>query len=331
MKMKLYVEKKFDKLYLDQLEEYYDVVYNEVKDIKSMPQGDEFVKLLDGIDVAICGTGRFTKEVLDQLTTLKYICSTSAGFDGFDVAYARERGIRFSNNGWGKRDVCSEHGIAMMMAVAKMIPARDVRAKTGQWQHGDGGRLGMDFTGKTLGIIGAGNIGQDIARKLSGFKMKVLYNNRKRNLAFEEECGAIYADLETLLRESDFVTTNMPLSPETKGFMDLDKFKMMKHTAIYINISRGNISVDKDLVTALKEGIIWGAGLDVLEYEAEVRNTGGLDIPIIKELFSLENVVIMPHAADMSFEGKRKELVEVVENAVRFAKEEPLLDEVFQK
>ena len=331
MKMKIYVEKKLDRIYLDQLEEYYDVVYNEVKDIKSMPQGEEFVKLLDGIDVAISGTGRFNKDVLDKLTTLKYISSTSAGFDGFDVAYARERGIRFSNNGWAKRDVCSEHGIAMMMAVAKMIPARDIRAKTGKWQHGDGGRLGMDLTGKTLGIIGAGSIGQDIARKLTGFRMKVLYHNRKRNLDFEEECGAIYTDVATLLRESDFVTTNMPLSPATTAFMNLEKFKMMKPTAIYINISRGKVSVDQDLVTALKEGYIWGAGLDVLENEAEVRNSGGLDMTVINELFALENVVVAPHAADMSFEGKRKELVEVVENAVRFAKGEPLLDEVIPK
>lgn len=328
MKMKLYIEKKLDKLYLDQLEPYYDIVCHEVKETEAPPQGDAFVKLLAGIDVVISGTGRFTKAVMDQLTTLKYISSTSAGFDGFDVAYARERGIRFSNNGWAKRDVCSEHAVAMMMAVAKMIPARNMRAKTGQWQHGDGDRLGMDLTGKTLGIIGAGNIGQDIARKLVGFQMTVLYHNRKRNLGFETECGAVYVDLETLLRTSDFVTTNMPLSAETTAFMNLEKFKMMKPTAIYINISRGKVSVDQDLVTALKEGMIWGAGIDVLEHELEVRATGGLDHKLIKELFSLENVVITPHSADMSFEGKRKELVEVVENAVRFAKGEPLVDEV---
>ncbi len=328
MKMKLYIEKKLDQQYLDQLEPYYDIVCHEVQETETPPQGDAFVKLLTGIDVVISGTGRFTKTVMDQLPTLKYISSTSAGFDGFDVAYARERGIRFSNNGWAKRDVCSEHAIAMMLAVAKMIPARNRRAKTGQWQHGDGGRLGLDLTGKTLGIIGAGNIGQDIARKLSGFQMTVLYHNRKRDLGFETECGAVYVDLETLLQTSDFVTTNMPLSSETTAFMNLEKFKMMKPTAIYINISRGKVAVDQDLLTALKEGIIWGAGIDVLEHELEVRATGGLDQALLKELFALDNIVITPHAADMSFEGKRKELVEVVENAVRFAKGEPLVDEV---
>lgn len=331
MKMKLYVEKKLDRIYMDQLEIYYDVVVNEIKSIKDMPKGDEFVKFLDGIDVAICGTWRFTKEVLSKLSTLKYISSTSAGFDGFDVAYARECGIKFSNNGWAKRDVCAEHGIAMMLAVAKMIPARDSRAKTGNWKHGDGGRLGMDLTDKTLGIIGAGSIGQSIAKKLLGFNMKVLYHNRSRDMQFEKECNAIYVDVDTLLKESDFVTTNIPLSSTTTAYMNLEKLKKMKPTAIYINISRGKIAVDKDLVTALKEGIIWGAGLDVLEHEEEVRKTGGLEIPVIKELFSLENVVISPHSADMTFEGKRKEIVEVVENAVRFAKGEELIDEVVPK
>ncbi|MCE5196292.1 MAG: NAD(P)-binding domain-containing protein [Negativicutes bacterium] len=328
MKMKLYIEKKLDQPYLDQLEPYYDIVCHEVQETETPPQGDAFVELLAGIDVVISGTGRFTRTVLDQLPMLKYISSTSAGFDGFDVAYARERGVRFSNNGWAKRDVCAEHAIALILAVAKMIPARNKRAKSGQWQHGDGGRLGLDLTGKTLGIIGAGNIGQEIARKLSGFQMTVLYHNRKRNPAFETECGAVYTDLETLLRMSDVVTTNMPLSAETTAYMDLAKFKMMKPTAIYINISRGKVALDQDLLTALKEGMIWGAGIDVLEHELEVRATGGLDQALLKELFALENIVITPHAADMSVEGKRKELVEVVENAVRFAKGEPLVDEV---
>ncbi len=331
MKMKLYIEKKLDKMHMDQLEVYYEVVFNEVKSINKMPRGEELIKILDGIDVVISDTGRFTKEVLSKLPTLKYIASTSAGYDGFDVAYAKKCGVKFSNNSWAKRDVCAEHAIALMMAVAKRIPARDNRAKTGKWEHGDGGRLGMDFTNKTLGIIGAGNIGQEIARKLSGFNMKVFYHNRHRNMEFEKECGAVYTDIETLLKESDFVTTNMPLSTTTTAYMNLEKFKMMKPTAIYVNISRGKVSVDRDLVTALKEGIIWGAGLDVLEHEKDVRNTGGLKLPVIKELFSLENVVMTPHAADMSIEGKRKELVEVVENAIRFAKGEDLLDEVEPK
>lgn len=328
MKMKLYIEKQLDRQYLDQLEPYYDVVCNEVDELHALPTGNELVSWLNGVDVAICGTARFNKQVVDQLTTLKYISSTSAGYDGFDVAHARAKGIRFSNNAWAKRDVCSEHALALMLAVAKMIPARNTRAKTGQWQHGDGGRLGMDLTGATLGIIGAGSIGQDIARKAVGFNMKVIYHNRKPNPAFEKECNATFVDLETLLRTADFVTTNTPLTAETTGFMNAEKFKMMKPTAIYINISRGKVVVDQDLVTALKEGWIWGAGIDVVEHEVEVRTTGGLENPLIKELFSLENVVITPHAADMSFEGKRKELVEVVENAVRFAKGESLLDEV---
>ena len=328
MKMKLYIEKQLEQEYLDQLAPYYDIVCNEVDDLNTLPTGDTLVHWLNGVHVAICGTARFNKQVVDKLTTLKYISSTSAGYDGFDVAHARAKGIRFSNNAWAKRDVCSEHALALMLAVAKMIPARHTRAKTGQWQHGDGGRLGLDLLGKTLGIVGAGSIGQDIARKASGFNMKVIYHNRKPNPAFEKECKATFVDLETLLRTADFVTTNTPLTSETTGFMNAEKFRMMKPTAIYINISRGKVAVDQDLVTALKEGWIWGAGIDVLEHELEVRATGGLDNPLMQELFSLENVVITPHAADMSIEGKRREIQEVVDNAVRFAKGEELLDEV---
>lgn len=325
MKLKLYIEKTPKPKYNALLKPYYDVIINEAD---PLPQGQELVEKLKGIDVAICGTARFNHDVVNQLTSLKYIASTSAGYDGFDVAHARAKGIRFSNNAWAKRDVCAEHAIALMLAVAKMIPSRNHRAKSGQWQHGDGGRLGLDMFGKTLGIIGAGSIGQDIARKLMGFNMRVLYHNRKRDLKFEEECNATYTELNTLLQNSDFVTTNTPLTDQTKNLMNLEKFRLMKPTAIYINISRGPVTVDQDLLTALKEGLIWGAGIDVLEHEQRVRETGGLDIPTIKELFSLDNLVVTPHCADMSIEGKEREIAEAVENAIRFAKGEELLDEI---
>ena len=323
MKLKLYAEKAFSPEQEARLAPYYEIQINQ-----DVPVEDQLVKALEGMDVAICGTARFNRQVVDKLTSLKYIASTSAGYDGFDLAHANSKGIRFSNNAWAKRDVCAEHAIALMLAVTKMIPARNQRAKSGQWQHGDGGRLGLDLVGKTLGIIGAGSIGQDIARKLKGFNMKVLYHNRKPNLAFEEECKATYVDLETLLKDSDFVTTNTPPTEATIGLMDLDKYKLMTPTAIYINISRGKVAIDQDLLTALKEGIIWGAGIDVLQHETEVRQSGGLDIPIIKELFELDNLVVTPHCADMSIEGKEREIEEVVENAIRFAKGQELIDEI---
>ncbi len=154
--------------------------------------------------------------------------------------------------------------------------------------------LGLDITGKTLGVIGAGRIGGNFAAKAKGFKMKILYNAVRPNPTFEAETGGVLVDKETLLRESDFVSVHVPLMPSTHHLISTNEFKLMKKSAVLINTSRGPVVDEKALVTALKSGEIWGAGLDVYENEPAVE----------PELLECENAILLPHVASATIETR---------------------------
>ena len=156
--------------------------------------------------------------------------------------------------------------------------------------------LGTDVNGKTLGIIGAGRIGQAVGRRAQGFGMKILYNSHTKKPPFEEECGAHFVDLSTLLQEADYVTLHVPLTEETRHLVGKSELEMMKSSAFLINTSRGKCIDEQALITALSDGVIAGAALDVFEHEPAL--TPGLaDLP---------NVVLCPHAGSASIETRTK-------------------------
>jgi glyoxylate reductase len=164
--------------------------------------------------------------------------------------------------------------------------------------------LGQNIHGKTLGIFGMGRIGTAAARRASGFGMRVIYNNRKRNEKAERQTGAEFVEFPVLLKESDFIIVTSPLTNETRGRFGMDEFRQMKRTAVIVNVGRGPIIKEKELAEALREGIIWGAGLDVYEKEPEV------DPGLLKS----KNTVLLPHIGSASSETRIRMIGMAVES-----------------
>ena len=238
---------------------------------------------------------------------LKVVANFAVGFDNLDIAEATKRGIVLTNTPDVLNDATADLGWALLFAVARRVVESDKFMRGGKYiGWGPMLLLGLDITGKTLGIIGAGRIGRNFAAKSKGFGMKVLYHDVARNEAFEKETGAVFVDKSTLLAESDFVSLHTPLLPSTFHLIDEPEFKQMKSTAILINTSRGPVVNEKALVKALKERWIWGAGLDV--YENEPAFEPGLA--------ELDNVVMLPHVASATVETRAKMAVMAAENII---------------
>lgn len=221
---------------------------------------------------------------------LKVISNFAVGYNNIDVVEATRRGIKVGNTPGVLTESTADIAFALLMAAARRIVETEKYIHAGKWKTWEPmGHIGVDLAGKTVGVIGLGRIGHAFAKRChGGWGMNVLYNNRKRNEAAEQELGARYVDLDTLLRESDFVSVHCDLNDTTRGMFNAAAFAKMKKTAIFINTSRGPVVSQKDLYEALKSGQIFAAGLDVTDPEP---------IPLDDPLLTLPNCVIVPHIA----------------------------------
>jgi glyoxylate reductase len=242
-------------------------------------------------------TDKITKEVLDQLgDNIKIISNYAVGFDNIDIAAATEKGIVVTNTPCDEvNESVAEMTWALMLALARRVVEADQVTRQGAYKGWEPAIfLGQLLRGKTLGIVGMGRIGGMVARRAKGFEMRVLYNNRSRDEKAEQETGAEFVEMDRLLSESDFVSIHVPLTDETRGMINSEKFSKMKHGIILINTARGPIVKEQDLVEALRDGKLGGAGLDVYENE-----------PIINpELVGMENVIMTPHIASATHEAR---------------------------
>jgi glyoxylate reductase len=197
------------------------------------------------------------------------------------------------------------------MAVARRVVEADKYVRTGQWKVGWHPAMmqGRDVHGATIGIVGAGRIGYGVAKRAKGFDMKILFYDVIPRPEMEKDFGAKRVDLDTLFKESDFVSIHVPLSKETYHLVNAEKLRLMKKTAYLINNSRGPVVDEKALYQALKEGRIAGAGLDVFEQEPTP-----LDNPLLK----LDNMVVAPHISSASYETRSRMAEMVAENLVAF-------------
>ncbi len=259
---------------------------------------------------------RIDREVLEAAPRLRVVSNLGVGLDNIDVEAATQRGVVVTNTPGILTEATADLGWALLMATARLIPQAHQYTKEGRFT---GLRyhifLGKDLAGKTLGIYGMGRIGTAVARRARGFNMKIIYHNRKPNPEGEKETGARYVSFQELLRESDFLVIVTPLTPETRGRFGLEEFRQMKRDAILINIGRGPIVKEKELVQALKEGLIWGAGLDVYEREPQVE----------EGLLELDRVVLTPHIGSATVETRSAMGLMAAENLVRVLKgERPL-------
>ncbi len=237
---------------------------------------------------------------------LRVISNYAVGVDNIDVPAATQRGILVTNAPVdGLRESPADHAFALLLALSRRIVEGD-RMMRGRGFPGWGPELllGTDVYGKTLGIVGAGGIGEAVARRAAGFGMSILYRSRRPKVGWQEGLGARFVPLDQLLREADFVTLHVPLNAETHHLIGAKELRMMKEDAFLINTSRGPVVDEAALVAALKEGRPAGAALDVFEHEPDVH----------PELKARQNVVLTPHIASATWETRSAMAIVAAEN-----------------
>ncbi|HET6371229.1 MAG TPA: D-glycerate dehydrogenase [Nitrospiria bacterium] len=235
-------------------------------------------------------------KVMDNSPRLKIIANYAVGYNNIDLAAARLRGITVTHTPGILTETTADLTFALLLAVARNIVQADNYVRKRKWTGwAPTLYLGTDLFGKTIGIIGMGRIGKSVARRASGFSMRVLYHSRKRlNTMEENELRATYADLETLFKESDFISLHLPFTSESRHLIGKRAFSKMKESVLLINTARGPIVDEAALVQALKTKRIAGAGLDVYEEEPRLH----------PELYKLSNVVLLPHIGSASEETR---------------------------
>jgi glyoxylate reductase len=242
-------------------------------------------------------TERVDDQLLRGAPKLRIAANVAVGYDNIDIPACTKRGVVATNTPGVLDETTADFAWTLMMAVARRLGEGEALARSGNWKGWDLDQLvGTDVYGKTLGLVGFGRIGRAMARRASGFKMKVLYTDVQRaDEAVEKELNAEYRDFNSLLADSDFVSVHVPLSSGTQGLFDAAKFFRMKPTAFLINTARGSVVDEAALVHALESKKIAGAALDVYENEPFLHS--GLKRP---------NVVLAPHIASASLETRTK-------------------------
>ena len=258
--------------------------------------------------------------MLDRLPGVRVISNYGVGVDHVNVPDAAVRGIPVGNTPNILDGATADAGFALLLAAARRIVAGDRHARSSEFLHYDPGfMLGREAHSTTLGIIGLGNIGRQVARRARGFDMRVLYRNRRRRVREERELGVEYVTLDELLRQSDYVMLTCPLTEETRHLIDAGALRRMKQTATLINISRGPVVDTEALHEALRDGEIESAGLDVTDPEP---------LPRDHPLLGLENVTILPHLGSATIETRREMARISIKNLKLGLKGEPLLHTV---
>ena len=286
------------------------------------PEAEQAEALVDAVAVITNGLS-ITTDMLQKMPKMKLLQVMSAGFDRLDVPAIRELGIEVCNNSPAIARSVAEPAIGMMMMVYKRLPQGIDGVKAGTWQQpaksGDFGKV-YELSGRTVGIIGLGNIGTWVAKMLQGFETITLYTDvREFPAETERELNVTRVSMDELLDRSDIVTVHVPLSLSTTGLMGRREFAAMKPDAIFINTCRGPVQNEVELIEALNAGEILGAGLDVTEIEPTP-----LDTPLMK----MDNVVLTPHLAGSSEERVDRALVFSFENARRALNGETLKNPV---
>jgi len=248
-------------------------------------------------------------KLMDMAPRLRVLATSSVGFDHIDVAAATERGIVVTNTPDVLTDTTADLAFALLMATARRIAECDRFIRSGSWAQPavPASLFGVDIHHATLGIVGMGRIGAAVAERGLGFHMKVLYHDFVRHEGLEQQHGYRFVDFDTLLTESDFVSLHVPLLPETTKMIGTAQLARMKRTACLINAARGPIVDERALVSALREGQIAGAGLDVFEKEPLDPNS-----PLLK----LDNVVMAPHVGSATQATRRAMASLAVDNAL---------------
>lgn len=269
--------------------------------VPDITRGELLEEIGDYAGIIVRSKTPMDQELLDRARNLKFIARAGAGIDNIDEDYCNRRDITILNSPEGNRDALGEHALGMLLTLFNKIHTADQEVRKGVWDRES--NRGIEVKGKSIGIIGFGNMGSAFAQKLRGFECRVLaydkYKSGYGNSWVEE------ANLETLFEQCDVISLHVPLTSETNGLYNFDFFHKFKKNIFLINTARGPIIPSKDLVRLLDEGKIKGAVLDVLENE----KLNGLTIEqanLFKRLSVMANIVLTPHVGGWSYESYKR-------------------------
>ena len=253
---------------------------------------------------------KVSREIIEAMPKLRLIANFGAGFNNIDLEACEARGIRVTNTPQPVIEPTAELAFALMIDIARRVSEFDRTVRARKAQFGVMRNLSHSLYGKTLGILGMGRIGQALARRAKASGMKIIYTNRHQLSAdIEVLYNAQYVDFQTLLQDSDFLSLNLPYTPEVHHIIGKPELGMMKRSAYLINTARGAHVREEALVEALRNGIIAGAALDVYEFEPKIS----------EDLLTLPNVVLSPHTGTGTWEGRIAMCENVCDNIIAFA------------
>ena len=264
------------------------------------PSPEQLKEALADVDGAIINVmDRIDASVLDAAPKLRVLSQVAVGLDNIDIPESTKREILVGYTPGVLAKSTADLAFGLLLAVARRVVESDKWVREGNWKisHHPMFWLGSEVNGSTLGILGLGGIGLEMAKRAKGFDMKVLYHSRTRKRELEKEHGFKYASFKRVLADSDFISIHVPLTPETNKFIGKKQLKAMKKSAILVNLSRGPVVDTEALYKALKKGWIAGAGLDVFDPEP---------VPREHPILGLDNVVVLPHIGSASNRSRRE-------------------------
>ena len=276
-------------------------------DVKTGMSEDELIACIGDYDgLAIRSATKATAKVLAAADNMKVIGRAGIGVDNVDIAAATARGIVVMNTPFGNAITTAEHAIAMMMALARQIPEANTSTQESKWEKSR--FMGVEVTGKTLGLVGCGNIGSIVADRALGLKMKVVAFDPFLGEERAKEIGVEKVELDELLKRADFITLHTPMTDQTRGIIDAAAIAKTRPGVRIINCARGGLVVEADLKAALESGHVAGAALDVFESEPAKDNP----------LFGMENLVCTPHLGASTDEAQVNVAIQVAEQMSDF-------------
>jgi len=292
--MEVFVTRGIPEVGLEKINERYDT---EVNPHSRRLEKEEIIEGVKGKDALLCLlTDEIDEEIIEAGEDLKVISNYAVGYDNIDVEAATERGIAVTNTPGVLTDATAELAWSLIFAVTRNVVKGDKFVREDKFEGWDPTlMIGHEVHNKTLGVIGMGNIGSCVARKATAFDMDVLYYNRSRKKKIEEEIGAEFVDLDSLLSNSDIVTIHVPLTDETEEMISWEELDKMKENSYLINTARGEVVNEEALIEALRSNKITGAGIDV--YSDEPYNAN-------PNYYNLENVVLTPHLGSASHRAR---------------------------
>nr|CAI5854509.1 unnamed protein product [Callosobruchus analis] len=283
----------------------------------------ELLKNIQNKDALFCMlTDKIDSEVLDKAgKNLKIIATMSVGYDHLDVKEIKKRNVKITYTPDVLTDATAELAVALLLTTSRRLFEANEEARTGGWQAWSPFWMcGPGLKGSTVGIVGFGRIGQEIAKRLKSFNPnRIIYYNRSDRKEEADLIGAVRVSFEDLLAQSDFISVSLSLTPETKEIFNEAAFEKMKPNAVFVNTSRGGVVDQEALMQALQQKKIFGAGLDVMTPEP---------LPLNNPLFKLKNCVILPHIGSAAIETRKEMGVICAKNIIAAIKGEPLLTEL---